>query len=187
MAAFLAYRLVDEELPRLVAARLGTSREVVESMTERPPGFGERLLAGLAGAVPEVSQPAAGPVDDLAEASRREVESLVHEAAAAGDVIILGRLGNAILGPRRDLVRVFVYAPFAWRIANVSRSLGCDPARARSEIVRIDEARRTFAREHYRMQWGDIRNYDLSVDTSRYGVEGAAAVIAAAVRAAQSA
>jgi cytidylate kinase len=37
------------------------------------------------------------------------------------------------------------------------------------------------------MAWGELRNYDLSVDTARYGVDGAADIIAAAVRAAQSA
>ncbi len=161
--------------------------DVVESMENRAPGFGERLLAGLSGAVPEISQPAASPAEDLAGAYRREAERVVREVAAAGDAIILGRLGSAILGPRRDLVRVFVYAPIAWRIAYVCASFGCDENAARSEIVRIDEARRAYARDHYRMAWGDLRNYDLAVDTARYGVDGAAQVIACAVRCAASA
>ena len=156
-------------------------------MTDRAPGFAERLLAGFSSAVPEVAQPAALPVEDLAGASRREVERLVLAAAADGEVVILGRLGNAILGPRPDLVRVFIYAPLDWRIANVAGSLGCSTAAARSEIGRIDEARRAYAREQYRMAWGDSRNYDLAVSTARYGVDGAAGVIAAAVRAAQPA
>lgn len=159
--------------------------DVVESVENRRPGFGERLLAGLSGAVPEIAQPAALHAEDLVRAYRREVERVVHDAAAAGDAIILGRLANAILGGRPDLVRVFVYAPLAWRIAYVSASFGCDAGAARSEIARIDEARRAYAREQYRMAWGDVRNYDLAVDTARYGVEGAAAVIACAVRSAQ--
>jgi cytidylate kinase len=187
LAAILSYRLVDEELPLLIAARLGTSAHVVENMENRRPGFGERLLAGLSAAVPETAQPAAPATEDLAGAYRREVERIMHEAAAGGDAIILGRLGNAILGARRDLVRVFVYAPLAWRIAYVRASFGCDENVARSEIARIDEARRAYARERYRMVWGDLRNYDLAVDTARYGIDGAAQVIAAAVRAAQAA
>jgi cytidylate kinase len=184
LAAVLGYRLVDEELPRLIAARLGTSTDVVESLSDRAAGFGERLLAGFAGAVPEVTAPAEPPHEDLTEAYRREAERLIAAAADAGNVVILGRLGSVILGARRDLVRVFVYAPLAWRVRNVSTSLGCDAAKARTEINRIDDARRTLAREQYRMAWGDIRNYDLAVNTARYGVDGAAAVIAAAVQAA---
>jgi cytidylate kinase len=185
LAAILTYRLVDEELPRLIAARLGMPAEVVESVENRAPGFGERLLAGLSGAVPELAQAAILPAEDLTAAYRREVERIVREAAAGGDAIILGRLANAILGPRPDLVRVFVYAPLPWRIAYVSASFGCDANAARSEIARIDEARRTYARERYNMAWADLRNYDLAVDTARFGVDGAAHVIACAVRSAQ--
>jgi cytidylate kinase len=159
--------------------------DVVESLQNRAPGFGERLLTSLLGAIPEVAQPAATGHDDLHRVYRREVERLMHEAAAGGTVIILGYFGNAILAGQPDLLRVFIYAPLVWRIANVRASLGCDAVRARSEIARIDEARRTFAREVYRMAWGEMRNYDLAVDTARYGVDGAAQVIAAAVQAAQ--
>ena len=187
LAGQLAYRLVDEELPRLVATRLGVPTDIVESIENRAPGFGERLLANLSHAVPEMTPPAAPAADELDGAYRREVERLIRAAAAGGDAVILGRLGSAVLGARRDLVRVFVYAPLPWRIANVQASLGCAAHRARSEIARIDEARRMYAREHYRMAWGELRNYDLSVDTARYGVDGAADIIAAAVRAAQSA
>jgi cytidylate kinase len=161
--------------------------EAVESMENRAPRFGERLLAGLSGAVPEVAQPAAPPAQDLVRAYRREAERLILAAAAAGDVVILGRLGNAILGARPDTVRVFLHAPAAWRIANVSASLGCGAQQARSEIARIDEARRAFAREQYRTAWGELHNYDLTVDTARYGVDGAARVIATAVEAARPA
>jgi hypothetical protein len=182
----LAYRLVDEELPRLIAARLGMPAEFVETIENRSPGFGERLLAGLSDAVPEVAAPAP-PAEDYAGAYRREVEGLVRAAADGGNAVILGRMSSAILAARRDLVRVFIHAPLVWRVANVSASLGCAEVVARGEIARIDEARRTFAREHYRMGWGDLRNYDLAVNTARYGVDGAAQVIASAVRAAQAA
>lgn len=184
LAELLAYQLVDEELPRLIGARLGMPAEIVESIESRSPGFGERLLAGLAGALPEIAQPAAPDADELAGSYRREVERLIRDAAARGNAVILGRLGSAVLGPRFDVVRVFVGAPLPWRVANVRASLGCGEERARAEITRIDEARRTFAREHYRMAWGDLRNYDITVNTARYGVDGAAQVIAAAVDAA---
>ncbi len=171
----------------MIAARLAVPADLVETIENRRPGFGERLLAGLGGAVPEVTQPAPPPVDDLTAAYRHEVEALVRAAAADGDAIVLGRLGSAVLGKRPDLVRVFVYAPLSWRIANVSASLGCSEAAARGEIARIDDARRAYAREYYRLAWDDPHNYDLTVDTSRYGIDGAAAVIACAARAAQTA
>jgi cytidylate kinase len=183
LADALGYRLVDEELPRAIALRLGTSSDIVESVESRPPSFGERLLARLTAASAELA-PSPTASDDIAAGYRREIERLVHEAAHGGDVVIVGRLANAILGGRPDVVRVFLYAPLAWRIAHVRASLEVDEARARMEIARIDEARRAYADEQYRMTWGDMRHYDLMLDTARYGIDGTADVIAAAVRAA---
>jgi hypothetical protein len=184
-AAELGYRLVDDELPRLAALRLGTSTDVVRGIEDRGPGVGERIARALAPAHSETGNAAVLPLDDsLVAEYRREVDRLVHEAAAAGDVVIVGRFAGAILGARPDLLRVFVRADLAWRIAAVRAALGCDDARARSEIARVDGARRAFARGVYAFAWGEAGSYDAILETSRFGVSGTAAVIAAAVRAA---
>ena len=182
VAERLGYRLVDEQLPVVAAWRLGTSADVVQAATERPRGFGERVLEQLGGGVPEAVQPPAS--DDSAAETRRAIEEAVREEAAAGNVVIVGRMGGAILGARPDVVRVFIKAPLDWRAAHVAESLGIDDGAARTEIARIDEARRTYAREGYRVTWGDPRNYDLVVDTSKFGIAGSADVIVAAVHAA---
>jgi cytidylate kinase len=168
----------------VVATRLGTSPEVVESVGDRPRGFGERVMEQLGGGVPETAQPAASRDDDLIAERKRGIERAVREAADVGDVVIVGRMAGAILAARADVVRVFITAPPAWRIAHVAESLAVSEAEAKAEVGRIDEARREYAREHYRVAWGDVRNYHLVVDTARFGVDGAGDVIAAAVRAA---
>jgi cytidylate kinase len=182
-AALLGYRLVHDALPVVVAARLGMPADVVESVADRPPSFGERVLAQLGGAVPETAQPGARTDCDIAIETRRAIEDAVRDAVEGGDVIVLGRMASAILAGRADLVRVFLQAPLGWRVTNVAASLGVSEGAARAEIARIDEARRTYAREGYRVTWGDPRNYDLVVDVSRFGIEGAAELIVAAVRA----
>jgi cytidylate kinase len=182
LAEQLGYRLVDEELPVVAASRLGTSAEVVQTMAERPRGFRERVLEQLGGGVPEAVQP---PADDPQPGElRRAIEDAVREEATAGNTVIVGRMASVVLAGRPDLLRVFLSAPLPWRIAHVVESLHVDEAAARAEIARIDEARRTYAREGYQVTWGDPRNYDLVLDSSRFGVAGSAGVIAAAVHAA---
>ena len=182
VAELLGYRLVDEQLPVVAAWHLGTSADAVQTVTERPRGFGARVLEQLGGGVPEAVQPPAE--DQFPAETRRAIEQAIRDEAAAGDVVIVGRMASAILGARPDVLRVFVHAPLTWRVAHVAESLGVDEAEARAEIARIDEARRTYAREGYRVTWGDPRNYDLVLDSSRFGVDGSADVIVAAVRAA---
>ncbi len=123
--------------------------------------------------------------DNSPAETRRAIDEAVREEAAAGNAVIVGRMGGAILGVRPDVLRVFIKAPLDWRAANVAESLGIADAAARAEIARIDEARRTYAREGYRVSWGDPSNYDLVVDTARFDVGGSAEVIVAAVHAAR--
>lgn len=180
----LGYRLVSRELPVVVAARLGMPADVVETVSERPRRFGERLLDQFSGGVPETSQPGSSVEYDLTAETRRALEVAVREIAAAGNAVIVGRLAGAILGARQDVVRVFVHAPAAWRIAHVVGSFGCSEREARAEIARIDDARRSYAKEFYQIVWDDPRNYDLVLQSSRFGVDGSAEAIVAAVRAA---
>ena len=180
VAELLGYRLVDDQLPVVAASLLGTSADVVQTLAERPRRYGERVLEQLGGGVPEAAQPPAA--DDVPGETRRAIEEAVREEAQGGNAVIVGRMAAAILGRRPDVVRVFVHAPLEWRIAHVAESLGVGEAAAREEIARIDEARRTYAREGYRVNWGDPRNYDLVLDTSRFGIEGTAQIIVTAVR-----
>jgi cytidylate kinase len=182
VAERLGYRLVNEELPVVVAARLGTSTEIVETVSQRPRSFGERVLAQLGGAVPETAQPSTATDHDLLSATRHQIEEIVREVATEGNAVIIGRMAGTILRDWPGVLRVFLHAPLPWRIAHVMESLHCDEPAARAEIARIDEARRTYAKEQYRVNWGEARNYDLVIDTARFGISGTADVIVAAVR-----
>jgi cytidylate kinase len=181
LAEHLGYRILDEELAVEVAARLGTSPDVVEGTEVRATGFGQRLLRSLSAAIPEELQPH-GEIDDLTRSVQREIERLMHAAADGDDVIVVGRLGNVVLRERPNLLRVFLTAPLPWRIAHIAESLGCTADAARAEIVRVDGGRRNSARERYDAAWGDPHEYDLVVDVARFGIAGAVAVIAAANR-----
>lgn len=179
LAERLGYRILDEDLPVVVAARLGTSPEAVEGIEYRPVGFGARLLRSLSAASPEAFQPSP-EVDDLHADMQRGIEQLIHEAADAGNVIVVGRLGNVVLKDRPNVLRAFLTAPKAWRTAEIVEALGLTEAAAQAEVARVDLARRAYARETYDFDWGDPHYYDLVIDVSRFGVEGAIALIDAA-------
>jgi CMP/dCMP kinase len=179
LAEHLGYRLLDEDLPVVVAARLGTSPEHVDGIEYQKDGFGQRLLRSLSAAVPEAFQPTP-ELDDTERATQRGIEELLHEAADADNVIVVGRLGNVVLRDRPNVLRVFLTAPMPFRIAHIMESLGCTDAVARTEIARVDGGRRSYAREQYDFLWGDPHHYDLVLDVSRFGVDGAIALIVAA-------
>jgi CMP/dCMP kinase len=179
LAERLGYRLLDEDLPVVVAARLGTSPEMVEGIEYQSGGFGRRLLRSLSTAMPEAFQPVP-EVEDLTEVTQREIDRLINEAADADNVIVVGRLGNIVLRERPNVLRVFLIAPLAWRITHIAESLGITEAAARSEINRVDGGRRNYARQQHDFDWGDPHFYDLVLDVTHFGVDAAIALIDAA-------
>lgn len=178
LAARLAYEVIDEQLPVVVAKRLQTSPQAVESAEDIGKSMSERMLRALESGTPEIA-PAAGSSFD--EDCLREIQEAVREYGASGRAIIVGRGANAILGARRDVVRVFMHAPRDWRMRRLVEEHHVDERTALAEIDRIDRAREQYMRVYYGVQWGAAQNYDLSVNTSAFGLEASAELIAAAV------
>lgn len=174
----LGYEYVDEQLPVVVAKRLHTSPETVDSEEDRAPTMGERIVRMLELATPEVR--AGGTTFD--EECLREVQQAVREYAARGNCVIVGRGAHVILGRRPDVLRVLMYAPRDWRMRHIMEGHGVDEKTAISEMDRIDKARAEYMRRYYEINWNDANNFDLELDTSTFGIEGASNVIVAAVR-----
>jgi len=184
VALALGYEMVADQIPAAVAARLGTSSEEVDARAESPPPLGERFLTGMSeGTADDVGPIAPVWSGDFDESVRREIERAMRERAALGDVVILGRLGSAVLAGMPGLLRAFVYGDRDWRIARITETFGFDRSRATAEVERLDVDRRQLAASRYNIVWGDRRFYDVIVDSSRLGIEGAAETIVCAVRA----
>jgi hypothetical protein len=173
------FRLVQDQIGAAVAARLQISEESVAEELEAPPPLGERILSGLFGGLPEIGT-VQSPVD-IGRSVRTEVEATIRQVADTGNAIIVGWIANMVLGARPDVLRVFLHAPLDWRVARIDESFHLGPVAARREVERVDNDRRTFARSEYRLDYGDPHHYDLVLDTSRFGIEGTAAVIAGAI------
>jgi cytidylate kinase len=182
VATALGYELVVDQIPAEVAARLGTSSEEVDARAESAPPLPERILTEMREATVDGMSSFTPWTGDFDESVRREIERAMRERAARGDVVILGRVGNAVLAGMPDVVRAFVYADRFWRIERIIDAFGFDRAKATSEVDRLDVERKRFAAERYHIVWGDRRFYDVIVDSSRLGIEGASAAIVAAVR-----
>lgn len=181
VAEKLGYEYVDRQLPVVVAKRLQVRPEAVEANEDAQPTLGERFLTVLERATPELA--ASSVTEPFDEELLHAVQDAVRDYAARGNAVIVGRGASAILGPRSDVVRVFMYAPRAWRIARVMQTTRVSPHVAEAELDRVDRARTAYLKDWYGLTLGDPRNYDLCIDTSRLCGEECAALIVAAVQA----
>lgn len=184
VAAHLNYTIIDNELPTVVAARLGTSRDVVAAREGQQP-FVERVLRGLGAGTPDLHHPGTSTPRSFDETMRREIEVAVREYAARDNVIIIGRAAHVILGRGPGVLRTFMHAPRAWRRDRIMEWHKVSAKEADAEIERIDAARSAYALL-YGITYGDAREYDLALEVSRFGIEGSAELIITAVKSAEA-
>jgi cytidylate kinase len=185
VARVLGYELFSDALKARVAARLGTSPDEVDRRASSEQSLPERMLAGLGEGTAEVLSPQAPRLpDEFDEAVRREIERTIRERAERGEVVIVGRNAGVVLGPRRDLVRVFLWAPREWRVARLAATFNQTPGAALADLERIDAGRAKIAKDRYKIKWGDAHAYDVTLNVARVGIEGAVDLIVAAAHAA---
>ena len=105
---------------------------------------------------------------------------LVQQLVAKGPCIFLGRCTSQILKTEAHVpfVHAFVYASnIQDRIDRVREVDGVEIGRIEAYIRRRDAQRKNYNRFFTDKDWGDPQNYDLMLNTSALGYEGAANAI----------
>ncbi len=118
------------------------------------------------------------PVNDKAFFAQAEV---IRELAQKNCVII-GRCADYILQDEPGLIRVFITAAFKDRVRRAMEDYKVDREGAEERIKKIDKSRSNYYKYYTGRQWGNIQNYDLVVNSSFTGVDGAVAVLATMLR-----
>ncbi len=107
---------------------------------------------------------------------------LVQQLVAKGPAIFLGRCTGQILKTeaRVPFVHAFIYASnMQDRIDRARNVDGVEASRIEAYIKRRDNQRKNYNKFFTDKTWGDRDNYDLMLNTSALGYEGAAAAIIA--------
>jgi hypothetical protein len=106
---------------------------------------------------------------------------LVLAVAARGDAIIVGRGAGHVL-PVETTLHVRVVAPFEARAGFLAHTLRLTRAEAADEVRHRDDRRAQFLTRVVAVDGTDPGGYDVVVNSTRLGVEGAAQFVGWAVR-----
>jgi cytidylate kinase len=182
VAKKLDWSLLDNEVVDAVAARLGMSTAEVQAREERVPSLVERLASAMTMGSQEWMTPVAAAKRPTDEQLLDVTRHIIQEAIARGPIVVVGRGAPAMLAERADALHVFCYAP---RKALITRTMKRDQLTEEEAAKLVDDTNRErerWVRMHWEREWRAHENYDLSVNTERLGIEGAAELIVAAAR-----
>lgn len=97
---------------------------------------------------------------------------LLCQLAKEQDFIVIGRCADVILTNNHiPHISVFITAPLGQRVRRIMELEGMSFKDASKRMVKRDHSREHFYRFYTGKQWGSAANYDLCINSARYGIE----------------
>ena len=107
----------------------------------------------------------------------------MRERDAEADGLIEGRNADYILREFDHCLRVFVHADRNWRLLHMRKLMPDTPfEQLEADMDSADRARRSYCKQHTGQIYGDSRNYDLTLCTSKLGLDKAEEILLCAAK-----
>jgi|GEM_PF-352315 len=107
----------------------------------------------------------------------------IREIADRESCVIVGRNADYILREFDHCLRVFVHADRNWRLLHMRKLMPDTPfEQLEADMDSADRARRSYCKQHTGQIYGDSRNYDLTLCTSKLGLDKAEEILLCAAK-----
>ena len=109
-------------------------------------------------------------------------ESLNYQLASEGDMVILGRGAQIVLGKYPGVLKVRVVAPTSVRIKTIAQRRNISTEEAAGIVSRFDRQRRSLIESLFDRDLADWALYDMVINTTNIPIELGADIIMLAVK-----
>lgn len=106
-----------------------------------------------------------------------EEQKEIIKKLAESPCIIMGRGASEVLKDYPNVINIYVYADKEDRIKRAMAKENISKSQAIKRIKEVDAERINFYEKNTGKFWGDMDNYDIIIDSSKYGIENCADII----------
>lgn len=171
LSEILEVEYLDRDIVEATARRMGLPVSVISEEEENSKSAFIRRKYPLGIGVPNLK-------DEIFSVQK----NIIRDFAAKESCIIVGRCADSILSDFQNRLSVYIYAPYEARFQNCTDILLMEPKTAKKLIKEVDTARDNYHR-NYCPGWTSAFDYkDIMLDSSRFGIEGTAKILADIVR-----
>ena len=171
LAKKLGIKFYDKELIKLIAKQSGLCEKVLESYDEKPTN--SLLYSIVMDIYPSVMY--TGPTID--QQIYQANYDTIRRLADGEPCVIVGRCADYILRDHPELVSVFVHANSDFRAARIAEEYKLPDAKVRDLLVKTDKKRANYYNFQSEKQWGAASSYNLCIESSEVGIDGAVDLI----------
>lgn len=104
--------------------------------------------------------------------AQMQFDYIKGRADAGESFVVIGRCADWILRDNPGLVRVFILGDKEAKIQRTAEREGISRERAKFRMEQADKRRKYYHNTHSENKWGDSRSYDITVNSSKLGLDG---------------
>jgi len=105
----------------------------------------------------------------------------IKKVADEGPCIIVGRCADYALKDYDNKLNVFIHAPMAFKKSRIQEQYEVPEAKVKDVAIKTDKQRASYYNYYTSKKWGDLKSYDLCIDSSILGIDGTVELIKQAV------
>ena len=111
-----------------------------------------------------------------------QFDILRKKAEEGESFVVVGRCAETVLKGSKALVSLFILGDMDAKTERIMKLHSLDKETAVALITKTDKKRKSYHNYYCSVSWGDSRNYDLSINSSRLGIEDTAKFLASYIR-----
>lgn len=150
----------DKNLLSQMAEENGMDHDYVKKFDEKPKN---KLIYR------KVNGYSSSPEENVANMQFDYIRKMAEEGKS---FVIVGRCAETKLRDFPELISIFVLGKKEEKIKHVMEKFNLDEEAAKHLMQREDWKKKTYHNYYCKGKWGDARNYDLTIDSGRLGVDG---------------
>ena len=176
IAEKLGVKCYDKELLTRAAKESGLCEELFETHDEKPTSS---FLYSLVMDTYSVGSYNSSPFLDMPlnhKVFLAQFET-IKKIADRESCVIVGRCADYALADYPDCINIFIHSDMENRVKAVSKRLNITENKAKDLIQKKDKQRASYYNYYSSKRWGDSKSYDLCINSSKTGADGAIKVI----------
>lgn len=159
LAEHFGIQLLDSNILAEVAKKSNASEEYLKKYDESARNlFFSRTVNGFSNSPEEII-------------AQMQFDYIKQKADAGESFVVIGRCADYILRENPALVRVFVLGDTEAKIKRTAEREGISEEKAKIRMEQADKRRKYFHNTHSENKWGDSRSYDITVNSSKLGLD----------------
>ncbi len=178
LAKRLGIKCYDKELLAEAAKQSGFCTEIFENHDEKPTNS---FLYSLVMDTYSFGGYSSAPFLDMPLNHKVFLAQFdtIKKIAEKESCVIVGRCADYALADRPNCINVFIHADLDFRSERISKKMNLSLNKARDMVQKNDKQRASYYNYYTSKTWGSSKSYDITLDSSRIGVEGCVDMILA--------